>query len=317
MDEIFLEILDEIILEILGCKMIRCPSSMRRSHRKTSCIIRKTIQTLKDNYILYQDRIKNDILDGIEDLETLPNELELSNILYDILNSYDKHFTFSPMVIDGENKYNKEFFSKWIKTKIIDSNIGLIKFKEFPDFSLTQLKSQRTLYDIPIRKRKWLCEAILKSFHKVRNCENIVFDLGKNNGGDDWVAVLMMSFVFGRRERVNTNVFKNERREQYTLSEKELKVFFGCDDIPLLNNKNIFILISKDTFSAAELFTYTLQTFGKAIVIGMDKTGGGANGGGDFRLNEHMKIFVPYFYCENPITRDNWEGRGIRPDIYL
>ena len=311
--------MDEIFLEILGCKMIRCPSSRRRSHRKTSCIIRKTIEILKDNYILYKDEIKNDILDGIGGLEVVPNELELSNILYDILNSYDKHFTFSPMVIDRENKYDKEFFSKWIKTKIINPDIGIIKFKEFPDFSLTQQHTQRTLYDIPIRKKKWLCEAILKSFDKVRNCENIVFDLRKNNGGDDWIAILMMSFVFGRREHVNTNIFKNERRKQYTLDAKELQNFFGCDDIPLLNNKNIFILISKDTFSAAELFTYTLQTFRKAIVIGKrnDKTGGGANGGSDFRLNEHMKIFVPYFYCENPITKDNWEGRGIRPDIYL
>ena len=150
--------------------------------------------------------MKNDILDGIERLEALPNEIELSNILYDILNPYDKHFTFSPMTIDIDSKYNKEFFSKWIKTKIIDLDIGIIKFKEFPDFSLTQQHRQRTLYDIPIRKRKWLCDAILASFHKIKDCENIVFDLRKNNGGDDWIAVLMMSFVFGRREHVNTNV---------------------------------------------------------------------------------------------------------------
>jgi C-terminal processing protease CtpA/Prc len=273
----------------------------------------------------------NDILAGIDNLRTFPNEAELSNFLYDILRPYDKHFTFSPMVIDMDMKYDQEYFSKWIKTKILDSNIGLIKFNEFPDFSLTQQYRQRTLYDIPIRKRKWLCKTILESFHKVKRYENIVFDLRKNNGGDDWVAVLMMSFIFGRREHVNTNVFKNERRKQYTLSPKELKEFCECDDIPLLNNKNIFILISKNTFSAAELFTYTLQTFQKAIVIGVQKeksvnmraevigetTGGGANGGSDFRLNEHMNLFVPYFYCENPITKDNWEGRGVTPDIYL
>ncbi len=127
----------------------------------------------------------------------------------------------------------------------------------------------------------------------------------------------MMSFIFGERRLVNTNVLKNQRRKQYTLSHKELKAFCECDDIPLLNNKNIFILIDKNTFSAAELFTYTLQTFQKAIVIGKEKSGGGANGGGYFHLNEHMKLFVPYFYCENPITRDNWEGRGIIPDMSL
>ena len=297
--------------------MIRCPSSRRRSHRKTSCIIRKTIQLIKDNYILYKDQIKDDILNGIEKLPSLPDEKELSNVLYDILKPYDKHFTFSPLVIDVHSKYNKSYFSKWIKTKIIDPNIGLIKFKEFPDFSLTQQHKQRTLYDIPIRKRKWLCKAILDSFHQFKDCETIIFDLRKNNGGDDWVAILMMSFIFGERKHVNTNVFKSERRKQYTLSQKELKEFCECDDIPLLNHKNIFILIGKNTFSAAELFTYTLQTFQKAMVIGKEKSGGGANGGGDFHVNEHMKLFVPYFYCENPITKDNWEGRGIIPDISI
>lgn len=297
--------------------MIRCPSSRRRSHRKTSCIIRKTIQVIKDNYILYHDQIKNNILQDIDHLQTLPNELELSNLLYKTLRPHDKHFTFSPMAIDVETKYNKHYFSKWIKTKIIDPNISLIKFKEFPDFSLTQQNRQRTLYDIPPQKKKWLCKAILDSFRKVEGCENIVFDLRKNNGGDDWIAVLMMSFLFGERKHVNTNVFKEERRKQYTLSQKELKEFLDSDDIPLFNNKNIFILISRNTFSAGELFTYTLQTFGKAIVIGSENSGGGANGGSDFRLNEHMKIFVPYFYCENPITKDNWEGRGVTPDIYL
>lgn len=262
--------------------------------------------------------MKNDILDGVENLNSRPtNEIELSNILYDILNPYDKHFTLSPMTVDEDTKYNKEYFLKWLKTKIIEPNIGIIKFKEFPDFSLTQQHRQRTIYDIAPQKKKWLCKAILDSFHKVKECENIVFDLRKNNGGDDWIAVLMMSFIFGKREHVNTNVFRNERRKQYTLSKKELKEFFCCNDIPLLDNKNIFILVSRDTFSAAELFTYTLQTFQKAIVIGTDRTGGGANGGSDFRLNKHMKIFVPYFYCENPITKDNWEGKGITPDIYL
>ena len=291
---------------------IRCPSTRRRSRKKTSCLIRKTIEIIQDNYILYHDEIEDSINHATRNISIL-NEPELSELLYDILNDYDKHFTFSPLV-DDETQYDKKFFSKWLRTKIIESDIGVVRFHEFPDFGLTKQFVQKTLYDIPERKRKLLCEAILQSFEKIKSCDSIVFDLRRNNGGDDWVAILMLSFIFGERRHVNTNVFRNERRKQYTLSPNELRNLFGRNDIPLLNNKNIFVLISRNTFSAAELFTYILQTFGKAIVIG-EQSGGGANGGEEFHVNKNMKIFTPYFYCENPITRDNWEKRGVRPDI--
>jgi C-terminal processing protease CtpA/Prc len=296
--------------------MIRCPSSKRRSHRKTSCIIRKTVQVIKDNYIEYQDQIGKELINGI-DTQALLNEKEISNIFYNILHPYDKHFTFSPMVIDNHknHKYNKKYFDDWIKVKMIDS-IAIIQFKEFPDFELTQQNSQRTLFDIPKRKRKWLCSAIIDAFNQVMTCDPIIFDLRRNNGGDDWVAILMLSFIFGQRKHVNTNVFKSERRKQYTLSPKELQNLCGCDTLPLLKNKNIFVWISRNTFSAAELFTSILQTFGKALVIGKENSGGGANGGSNFRLNKNMDLFVPYFYCENPMTEDNWEGKGVTPDIF-
>lgn len=28
-----------------------------------------------------------------------------------------------------------------------------------------------------------------------------------------------------------------------------------------------------------------------------------------------MKIFIPFAYTKNPITKTNWEGKGVKPNI--
>ena len=28
-----------------------------------------------------------------------------------------------------------------------------------------------------------------------------------------------------------------------------------------------------------------------------------------------MKIFIPFAYTKNPITKKNWEGKGVKPNI--
>ena len=28
-----------------------------------------------------------------------------------------------------------------------------------------------------------------------------------------------------------------------------------------------------------------------------------------------MKMFIPFAYIKNPITKTNWEGKGVKPNI--
>lgn len=79
-------------------------------------------------------------------------------------------------------------------------------------------------------------------------------------------------------------------------------------DIPL------FILISKKTFSAAEDFASGMQSRKRAILIG-EQTGGGANPGFTFSVNQRFSIFIPTGRAINPITGGNWEQAGLTPDI--
>jgi C-terminal processing protease CtpA/Prc len=289
----------------------RCPSSPRKNTNKTFCLIHKIIKLIEENYILDSKDIIKSILNKIN-INSM-NELELSEFIYSILKKYDKHFSFTPLEIESSHDQHHINF---IQTKI-EPDIAIVKIKEFPDFQMTQQYRQKSFDDISKRRKTLLCNHIIQTFREIKDYPNILFDLRNNPGGDEMVAIFMLSFIFGKRTHVNTNVFHNHERRQYTLSRKELENICGCIDIPLLTNKNIFILINRNTFSAAELFAYILQTFGKGIVIGKENSGGGANGGEYFYINHKMKIFIPYYRVNNPLTKENWETKGVQPDILI
>ncbi|MDH4270722.1 MAG: S41 family peptidase, partial [Candidatus Aminicenantes bacterium] len=76
----------------------------------------------------------------------------------------------------------------------------------------------------------------------------------------------------------------------------------------------LYILTSQRTFSAAEEFTYNMKNLKRATIIG-ETTGGGAHPGGTRIVNDYFMVWVPTGRAVNPITKTNWEGTGIAPDI--
>ena len=79
-------------------------------------------------------------------------------------------------------------------------------------------------------------------------------------------------------------------------------------------DKEVYILTSQRTFSIAEAFTDVLQSLKRATVVG-ETTGGGANGGGPYRIGDHFFVSMPMAHFDNALTKTNWEGKGIAPDI--
>ena len=52
----------------------------------------------------------------------------------------------------------------------------------------------------------------------------------------------------------------------------------------------------------------------RGIIIG-ENTGGGANPGDMVDLDSGFSAFIPNGRAINPITKTNWEGVGVAPDI--
>jgi len=57
-----------------------------------------------------------------------------------------------------------------------------------------------------------------------------------------------------------------------------------------------------------------LKSLGRATLIG-ETTGGGAHTMAPHRIDDHFFIRVPFGSFVNPITRTDWEGTGVEPDL--
>jgi C-terminal processing protease CtpA/Prc len=78
----------------------------------------------------------------------------------------------------------------------------------------------------------------------------------------------------------------------------------------------VYILTSKRTFSAAEAFAYDLQALKRATVVG-EPTGGGAHPFQYRRVRPHFVLSLAEARSLNPITKQNWQGVGVQPDVLV
>jgi C-terminal processing protease CtpA/Prc len=151
-------------------------------------------------------------------------------------------------------------------------------------------------------------DAVASAMNFVSGTDALIFDLRGNGGGDPEMVALICSYLFGP-EPVHLNDLYwregNRTGEFWTRKEVAGKRYL---------NKDVYVLTSKYTFSGAEEFTYNLKNLKRATIIG-ETTGGGAHPGMGVRLNDHFNMFVPTGRAISPITKTNWEGTGVKPDI--
>jgi hypothetical protein len=74
------------------------------------------------------------------------------------------------------------------------------------------------------------------------------------------------------------------------------------------------VLTARRTFSGAEEFTYNLQNRKRATVVG-ETTGAGAHPVAGHRIDDHFMIGVSFARAINPISKTNWEGVGVEPNV--
>ncbi|MDC3961746.1 S41 family peptidase [Polyangium jinanense] len=150
-------------------------------------------------------------------------------------------------------------------------------------------------------------EAAAAAMNFVAETDALIIDLRRNGGGDPELVAALCSYFFDGAVHLN-DIYdrpKNETRQFWTSPTVPGKRYLG---------KDVYVLTSKRTGSGAEEFAYDLQTQKRAVIIG-EKTWGGANPGEVLRLGDHLAAFVPSGRAINPITKTNWEGVGVLPDI--
>jgi C-terminal processing protease CtpA/Prc len=150
--------------------------------------------------------------------------------------------------------------------------------------------------------------AVTAAMNLLANTDALVFDLRRNGGGSPLTIGFISSYLFDKRVHLN-DFFVRETgsRQSFHTSETVDGQRYG-------ESKPVYVLTSKNTFSAAEEFTYNLKNLKRATIVG-ETTGGGAHPGGVRRITDHFGIWLPTGRAINPITGTNWEGAGITPDL--
>jgi C-terminal processing protease CtpA/Prc len=136
----------------------------------------------------------------------------------------------------------------------------------------------------------------------------LIIDLRKNGGGTPEGVTQLASYFFDEPTRLN-DIYELETKqlEQRWTNEKVAGKKYG-------STRKIYILTSAETFSAAEDFAYAMKNTKRATIVG-ETSGGGANAGNRHRLSAHFMMNVPDARPISPITKTNWEGVGVAPDI--
>ena len=138
-------------------------------------------------------------------------------------------------------------------------------------------------------------------------CDAIIIDLRQNGGGDPAQIQLISSYFFDEPVHLNDLYARAaDRTENYwTLPYVPGPKAAGAD---------LYILTSARTFSGAEEFTYNMKNLKRATVIG-ETTGGGAHPTGTRIVQHDFILRVPYARAINPVSKTNWEGTGVTPDV--
>jgi retinol-binding protein 3 len=175
------------------------------------------------------------------------------------------------------------------KVERLRGNVGYIKFNYFDD---------------PANVKRPMAAAM----NFLANTDALILDLRENGGGDPAGVQLVCSYLFGDKPvHLNSLYFREGNRTIDFWTLKEI-------DGPRYLDKEVYVLTSKRTGSGAEECSYNLKNLKRATLVG-DSTWGGANPGGTVRLGDHFSCFIPVGKAINPITKTNWEGTGVIPDI--
>lgn len=216
--------------------------------------------------------------------------------------SHDKHLgvNYSPVKLPPEGhtpsaeeetqfrKMLEQTNCSFEKVEILPRNIGYLKFNAFTDPTICG-------------------PTAVAAMNFLAHADAIIFDLRENGGGDPTMVAMISSHLFDKPTHLN---------DLYNRKEDSTTQYWTLPYVPgaMLANKPAFVLTSNSTFSGAEEFTYNLKNLKRATIVG-ETTGGGAHPVSGHRIDDHFMIGVPFARAINPVTKANWEGTGVEPDV--
>lgn len=174
------------------------------------------------------------------------------------------------------------------KVEILPNNIGYIKFNAFMDASFCG-------------------PTVNAAMGFVSHTDALIFDLRQNGGGSPAMVTLIASYLF---EHPTHLIDIYNRKEDTTTQNWTLSYLPGVR----LTKQPVYVLTSKVTFSGAEEFAFDLKNQKRATIVG-ETTGGGAHPVSGHIIADYFMVNVPFAKSLDPVSKTNWEGTGVEPDV--
>ncbi|HEX9919791.1 MAG TPA: S41 family peptidase [Pyrinomonadaceae bacterium] len=174
------------------------------------------------------------------------------------------------------------------KVETLGGNVGLLEFSMFDGSDEAS-------------------EKVSEAMNRLADTDALIIDLRRCRGGASRTITFLMSYFFDKSVHLSDayDRIADRTMESWSLAEVPGRRY---------GQKDVYILTSNFTFSAAEDISYTLKNLKRATIVG-ETTGGGAHPVMGRRLNDHFFVMVPYARYISPVTKTNWEGTGVEPDV--
>jgi len=236
------------------------------------------------------------IIDAKEFADLVTNDLQKM--------THDKHVTFR--VIESSDLGEEKEGSLHHPVRLFrinqNENYGLYKF-EWLDDKVGYLDIRR--FNTPSIAR----DMVVSAMNLLKNAQAVIIDIRKNRGGSTDILPLLCSYFFEYPTQLNSDYYS-----QYDLT---IENWTEENDTGIrLINVPLYILTSRETFSAAESFAYDMKVWKRAVIIG-DSTGGGAHSVDLFKIGDRFEMYMSTVRSFNPLTQSDWEGTGVIPDILV
>lgn len=195
----------------------------------------------------------------------------------------DSNYIKEQLIINRSKNYGFK------KVEILNGNIG---YMDISYFAYLNKESERVAES---------------AFQMLSNCKAIIIDLRYGMGGQpEMVCNIAKYFLKDKTHFMDATV--RNRDVIYNFDSEPDEYFKDLFDVPL------YILTSYKTFSAAEMLAFGLKNAKRATIVG-EQTRGGAHNAPKSFLYKDFIIALPHGRAYSKITKTNWEGVGISPDI--
>jgi retinol-binding protein 3 len=174
------------------------------------------------------------------------------------------------------------------KVEILPNNIGYIKFNGFMDAGFCG-------------------PTVVAAMGFVAHTDALIFDIRENGGGQPAMVTMIASYLFDKPTHL-IDIYN--RKEDSTQQNWTLSYLPG----KRMATQPVYVLTSKTTFSGAEEFAFDLKNQKRATIVG-ETTGGGAHPVSGHVVADYFSVGVPFAKSLDPVTKTNWEGTGVEPDV--